>query len=79
MTASDVPAGPVLDELGVTLDLDPHDRVTEVLLLAKTTNLETGDVALLVASNGLDWIAQAGLHAAYAQILDSPHRRNDGD
>ncbi len=68
------PAGPILDELGVELELSDHDRVTEVLVLAKTTNLENGDVALVIASNDLDWIAQAGLHAAAAQVYAATDR-----
>lgn len=62
------PAGPILDELGVTLELEPNDRVTEVLILAKLTDLDTGDVGLVFASNDLDWIAQAGLLAAASQV-----------
>jgi len=61
----ETPAGPILDELGVTLPLDDQDRVTEVLVLAKSTNLETGQAALIVASNDLDWVSQLGLVAAY--------------
>jgi len=64
-----VPIGPILDDLGITLELEAQDRVTEVLILAKTMDLDTGDVALVVASNDLDWIAQAGLHAAASQVF----------
>lgn len=73
---SERPAGPILDDLGVTVHLDEQDRITQVLMLAKTTNLDTGDVALIVASNDLDWIAQAGLHAAAAQVFyaDEPRQ-----
>ena len=72
------PVGPILDELGVKVDLDEQDRITEVLVLAKTTDLDSGDVALIVVSNELDWIAQAGLHAAAAQVFsaDEPRRRD---
>jgi len=75
------PAGPILDELAVTMPLDEHDRVTEVLLLAKVTNLETGNVALLNASNDLDWIAQWGLLAAAKQVfeMDSPYRTDSDE
>lgn len=62
-------AGPILDGLGVTLNLDPDDRVTEVLILAKTTDLNTGTVGLSLASNGLDWIAQIGLLTAANVVL----------
>lgn len=72
------PAGPILDELGVTFELADDDRVTDVVVLAKTTNLGTGAVALVVASNDLDWIAQAGLLAAAQQVaLANPLERDD--
>lgn len=65
------PAGPVLDELGVELDLADDDRVTEVLLLAKTTNLDSGVVSLVIAANkGMDWISQLGLLTAAQQVLE---------
>lgn len=63
------PAGPILDELGVTFELEDDDRITEILILAKMTNMETGRTVLLISSNDLDWIATAGLHAAAAQVL----------
>lgn len=63
------PAGPILDGLGVTFELAPDDRVTEVLVLAKTTDLATGAVGLSLASNGLDWIAQIGLITAANVVL----------
>jgi hypothetical protein len=63
------PAGPILDELGVTLDLADDDRITEVLVIAKSTNLANGDVALTISVNDLDWIAQLGLLSAASQIV----------
>lgn len=65
-----VPAGPILDELGVTFGIDDTDRVTEVLVLAKTLDLETGEVGLAMAHNGIDWITRAGLLAT-AQLVMS--------
>ena len=65
------PAGPILDELGVTMELGEQDRVTEIVVIAKTTDLDTGDVALVIASNDLDWIAQAGLLAAAGEVQNS--------
>jgi hypothetical protein len=62
------PAGPILDDLGVHMALDPNDRVTEVLVIGKLTNLETGDVGLVCASNDLDWIARWGLLAAAGEV-----------
>ena len=65
------PAGPILDELGVTMEPGEQDRVTEIVIIAKTTDLDTGDVALVIASNDLDWIAQAGLLAAAGEVQNS--------
>lgn len=68
------PAGPILDAMDVRLAMDATDRVVEVLILAKTVDMETGEIGLTVASNDLDWIAQAGLVAAYGQVQSSPER-----
>jgi len=75
------PAGPILDELGVTLDLDDDDRVVEVLVLAKTVAMGDGTVGLVVADSGIDWIAQRGLIAAAQEILaaDPPLLRGGED
>lgn len=72
-------AGPILDELGVTFELDEQDRVTEVLLLAKVTDLDTGSVSLMYTHNDLDWISQLGLHAAAGQVLNAepPYHPDD--
>lgn len=72
-----VPIGPLLDELGVRIDIDPADRIVDVLVLAKVTDMETGRSTLTVATNDLDWIAQAGLHAAFALIQSGAERAED--
>lgn len=63
----------------MTFELDPQDRITEVLVLAKVTDLETGQVALTFTHNDLDWIALLGLHAAAGQVLDAdpPYQADD--
>ncbi len=71
MTDGERPVAEVAAELGLTMEHGEHDRVTEMLVLCKIVDMRTGDVALTVASNDLDWIAQAGLVAAYGQIADS--------
>ena len=69
------PAGPLIDELGVTLDLEGNDRLTDVLVLGKTTDLEDGAVGLVIAaSSNLDWIAQAGLLAVAGQLIAEHNR-----
>jgi hypothetical protein len=69
MTEDGVPAGPILDDLGVRLGIDDTDRVVEVLVLAKTLDLESGEVGLAMAHNGIDWIAKSGLLAAAQFVM----------
>jgi electron transfer flavoprotein alpha/beta subunit len=69
------PAGSMVDELGVTVDLDDGDRLTDVLLIGKTTDLATGQVGLVIAaSSNLDWISQAGLLTVAQQIIADQNR-----
>lgn len=64
------PIGPILDGLGVTIDLDDGELVENVLVLAKTVD-ESGGVALTVANSvGMSWIEQLGLLAAAQQVLN---------
>jgi hypothetical protein len=73
------PIGPLMDELGVTFEPGPQERVTDVLVLMKTVDLSTGTVGVIVASNGLDWVAQGALIRAADQIdrADEPTRGDD--
>jgi hypothetical protein len=66
------PAGPVVDALGVTLDIDDDQQVTEVLVLAKVATFSDGGGTGLVlgSSAGLDWVAQRGLVSAAQYVLD---------
>lgn len=71
------PLGAVLDQLGVTACLDETDRLTEALVIAKATNMDTGQTALVLAtSHALDWIAIWGLHTAAREAIQAagePH------
>lgn len=72
------PVGPILDGLGVTVDLDDGELVESALILAKTVDAD-GEVALMVASStGLTWIDQAGLLAAAQQVMND-RRLSHGD
>jgi len=64
-----VPIGPVLDQLGITIDLAPQDRLVEVMVLAKVMNLDDGMPSLYTVSNDLDWIQMHGLLAAAKQVM----------
>lgn len=58
------PAGPLLDNLGVTLDIEDEDgdQLTDVMVIGRVTDFNTGDTGLILATSpGLDWIAQHGL------------------
>jgi hypothetical protein len=81
MSDGPTPIGPILDELAVTVSLAPEERITQALVIAKTVNLDTGEVALMVEASDLDWIEQWGLHAAAGQAYMStpPVHRDDED
>lgn len=69
---SDQPAGPLLDALGVTIDLDPDQQLTEALVIGKVADFDSSNTILVLASSeGLDWIAQLGLLHAALQVVDS--------
>lgn len=65
---SDKPVGPVIDGLGVTLDLDDDDLVTSALVVAKVIAAD-GTVSLFLGeSDGLCWIDRAGLLSAAQNV-----------
>lgn len=75
MTTADSrsPAGPVLDGLGVTLDLDEHEQVTDVLVLVKTKNFDSDAVAVQAQSGSSpDWVSVLGLYHACRRLLVDP-------
>jgi hypothetical protein len=68
-----VPAGQVLDALGVELALAQGQQVTECVVIAKVADFsdEHAGTALAVAySKGLDWIDQRGLISAGLYMID---------
>ena len=77
---ADQPIGPVLDGLGVTIDLDGGDLVESAVVIAKV-HLADGSVSVALSdSTGLSWIDQLGLLAAAQQIVnDRPFRHPDPD
>ena len=78
-----VPAGPALDAIGAKLSLGADDRLTEALIIAKATNLDTGTVSLILGgSEDLDWIAMWGLHTAAREAISAsgePIQADDDD
>lgn len=69
---SDQKVGELLDTLGVTLDLEEGQQVTEVVVLAKLSDFRTGETAVVLGiSDGLDWIAQRGILSAAQFVVDT--------
>jgi hypothetical protein len=68
---SDQKIGELLDTLGVTLDIDDGQQVTEVVVLAKLSDFDSGGTAVVLgASEGLDWITQRGIMSAAQHVMD---------
>jgi len=63
------PIGPILDALDVSVDLGPHDRITDVVVCARVLNLTDGSEAIGLYHNDLGWIMQRGLVAAAEHVL----------
>lgn len=71
--------GPILDGLGVTLDLDDGDLIASVIVLAKVVDAD-GLVSLYVGdSEGLSWIDQMGLLAAAQNVVQAVPFRSTED
>lgn len=64
------PIGPILDGLGMTLELDDGDLVASACVIAKVVDKD-GDVSLAMGSSeGLSWIEQNGLISSAQQIIN---------
>lgn len=65
------PAGPIIDGLGITVDLAPGDLIASAMLLAKVVTGD-GQVTLLIAeSESMSWLDQLGLVAAAGDVIRS--------
>jgi hypothetical protein len=65
------PIGPILDGLGVKLDIDDGDLVESAVVLAKVV-LPDGRVSVALSdSEGMSWLEQLGLIAAATQIVNA--------
>jgi len=65
-------AGPLLDALGVTLDLEDGQQLTEAIILGKVidfTDDEPGRAGLIISKSSIDWISQRSLLSAAQRIL----------
>jgi len=74
------PIGPILDGLGVTIDLDEGALVENALVLGKVVQPD-GTVTLMATySDGMSWLEQLGLIAAAKQMTDgTPWQHGDHD
>jgi hypothetical protein len=76
----DQPIGPILDGLGVTIDLAEGDLVSDAVVVAKVVDSD-GNVAVALSSNeSLSWLDELGLISAASDVVrDQRYRRCDTD
>jgi hypothetical protein len=75
----DQPIGPILDGLGINIDLDPGDLIETAVVITKTIDADGRVSVGLYGSTGLDWLAQLGLITAASQVIHGPYRHPDDD
>lgn len=76
----ELPAGPLVDALGLVVDLEEHQRLTEAVLIGKVIDLSDPDhdrASLIIGRSGIDWISQRGLLSAAQHVLDSADFEDD--
>jgi cobalamin biosynthesis protein CbiD len=61
---------PTLAQIGIELDLDDGDLVSDAVLIAKVHKPDGGVRVIMRASEGTDWVTQRGL-IAVANDVDS--------
>jgi len=70
--------GQLLDTLGVTMELDKGDMVTDVVVIMKVLEAD-GTVNIgMTKSEGTDWITKLGLLDAASRIEDNNFSRREG-
>jgi hypothetical protein len=76
---SEQPIGPLLDALGVVIELEDNHQLTEAVVLAKAVNFDSDSPPALVlaSSAGLDWISMGGLIFAAQRVLDQSDLESD--
>ena len=64
------PAGPLLDALGVTVEIEDSQRLVEAVVIGKIFDLERDVTGLVIgASQGADWLTQRGLVEVARDVL----------
>ncbi|MET0416042.1 MAG: hypothetical protein ABW022_08480 [Actinoplanes sp.] len=64
------PIGPILDGLGVTIDLPDGALVEAAVVTAKVVHADGSVAVALSDSEGMSWLDQLGLVSASAQIVN---------
>lgn len=71
--------GDLIDNLGVTLDLDDTDIIPDCLVIAKTVDAD-GQVSIAIgASESLTWLDQLGLLTAASDVARCGYMHQDED
>ncbi|HEY2089068.1 MAG TPA: hypothetical protein VGH54_23970 [Mycobacterium sp.] len=66
------PFAPIVEQMGMKAELGENDQVTAMIIITKTMDFETGDVALgYYRSKGLDWIDARGMVATAMDIAQA--------
>lgn len=77
---ADQPAGPILDGLGVTIDLSDGDLVSDAVVIAKVVDGEGNVTVSLSSSESMSWLDQYGLlSAAHQVVISSNFETRDDD
>lgn len=72
--------GHLLDELGITVDLEQDEHLVDAVLLGKLVSFGSDDDRprlIISSSDGLDWISAVGLVHAADTVINSPAERTD--
>ena len=65
--------------LGITLDLDDGDLVSDAVLIAKVHKHDGTVVVASKASEGTDWVTRRGLVAAAADVESGGYQEHEVD
>ncbi len=77
---ADQPAGPILDGLGVTIDLNKGDLVSDAVVIAKVITEDGSVTVSLSSSESMSWLDQFGLiAAAHRVVVNSNFETRDDD
>ncbi len=70
---TDQPAGPILDGLGLTIDLNEGDLVSDAVVIVKVITEDGSVTVSLSSSESMSWLDQFGLIAAANRVVVSTH------